>query len=413
MVSHITGCFSRPRPVNWIAKSSFAFCLMAGIAALPSSLYAHDEHDTFRVDGDSIQACVQKDNGQVRVVATNVECKRSEVRVQLVQAPQIILGPQGPMGPQGPAGPTGPAGPMGPAGPAGATGATGPAGPTGPQGLKGDVGPIGPAGATGPTGPIGPQGIAGPTGLTGPAGATGPAGVAGPAGPIGPQGIAGPAGLTGPAGATGPAGPTGLQGPKGDPGLTGPAGPAGPTGAAGPQGVAGLTGPQGPQGLQGQQGDTGLQGPAGQDGPQGPKGDPGILAFGIAGPLADIRLTTVHPTNVWIPLTGRVVSLVKVSDTSKLKITYQDTLGTRAQTFNACEWRIVVDGAVVSYFSDGDSDISVFSWRITNASHAAWAFHIPAGTHDIHVEGLRTPNASECLSGWNTTGNFLSVEEIP
>jgi len=107
------------------------------------------------------------------------------------------------------------------------------------------------------------------------------------------------------------------------------------------------------------------------------------------------------------------VSLVKVSDTSKLKITYQDTLGTRAQTFNACQWRIVVDGVVVSYFSDGDMDISAFSWRITNSAHSAWAFGVPAGTHDIHVEGLRTPSAAECLSGWNTTGNFLSVEEIP
>jgi hypothetical protein len=147
-------------------------------------------------------------------------------------------------------------------------------------------------------------------------------------------------------------------------------------------------------------------------GPQGPKGDPGTLAFAIAGPLPDVRLTTVHPVNTWIPLTSRIVSLVKQSDASKLRITYQDTLGTRAQTINACEWRIVVDGAVVSFFSDGDMDIS-FSWRINNAAHAAWAFSVPAGTHDIHVEGLRTPNAAECLSGWNTTGNFLSVEEIP
>jgi hypothetical protein len=174
-----------------------------------------------------------------------------------------------------------------------------------------------------------------------------------------------------------------------------------------------LIGPQGPQGLQG---DSGIQGPAGQDGqtgPQGPKGDPGTLAFGIAGPLADIRLTTVHPTNTWIPLTGRVISLVKMSDTSKLRITYMDTLGARATSFNACQWRIVVDGAVWAFFSDGDMENPTFGWRIHNSAHLAWAFNIPAGTHDIHVEGLRTPAAAECLSGWNTTGNFLTVEEIP
>jgi hypothetical protein len=90
-----------------------------------------------------------------------------------------------------------------------------------------------------------------------------------------------------------------------------------------------------------------------------------------------------------------------------------DTLGARATSFNACEWRVVVDGAVVSYFSDGDLENPTFGWRIHNSAHMAWAFSVPAGTHDIHVEGLRTPNAAECLSGWNTTGNFLSVEEIP
>jgi hypothetical protein len=108
------------------------------------------------------------------------------------------------------------------------------------------------------------------------------------------------------------------------------------------------------------------------------------------------------------------VSLVKVSDTSKLKITYQDTLGTLAAIFGACQWRIVVDGAEVSNFSDGDMDNSGNTrWRMNNAAHVAWSFRVPAGTHDIHVEGVRTPSATECLSGWNTTGNFLSVEEIP
>src|SRR3954470_24278476 len=148
MVSNITGCFSRPRPVNWIAKSSFAFCLMAGIAALPASVYAHDDHDAIRMDNAAIHACIQKDNGQVRVVGTNVECKRTEVRVLLpLLGPQALAGPQGPQGPIGPIGPMGPAGPKGATGAAGATGSPGPMGPGGP---KGDTGSIGPAGANGP-----------------------------------------------------------------------------------------------------------------------------------------------------------------------------------------------------------------------------------------------------------------------
>jgi hypothetical protein len=151
----------------------------------------------------------------------------------------------------------------------------------------------------------------------------------------------------------------------------------------------------------------------GPQGLQGPKGDPGILGFAIAGGLPDVRLTSIHPTNTWIPLTSRAVSVLKVSDTSKLRITYQDTLGTRSSTYNACQWRILVDGAVVASFSDGDMDIPSFSWRINNGSHMAWAFNIPAGTHEVRIDGLRTPSAAECLSGWNTTGNFLSVEELP
>jgi collagen triple helix repeat protein len=380
MVSNITGCYSRPRPANWIAKSSFAFCLIAGIAALPASLYAGEDHNNNPWDANVvIHACVQRDSGQVRIVPTNVECKRNEERVQLTGVP----GPQGPMGPAGPMGPRGPQGDKGATGSTGPAGPSGPTGATGSQGPKGETGSIGPAGATGPAGPIGPQGIPGPAGLTGPAGATGPAGPEGIAGPIGPQGL---------------------------PGLTGPAGAAGPIGPIGPTGPIGNTGANGPQGPQG---DPGIQGPIGQPGPQGPKGDPGTLAFAITGPLTDVRLTSVNQTNLWTPLLGRVVSLVKVSDTSKLRITYQDTLGSRTTTYNACQWRIIVDGAQVSFFSDGDLDIASFSWRITNGAHVAWSFNVPAGTHDIHVEWLRTPQASECLSGWNTTGNFLSVEEIP
>jgi hypothetical protein len=151
----------------------------------------------------------------------------------------------------------------------------------------------------------------------------------------------------------------------------------------------------------------------GPDGPAGPKGDPGTLAFAISTPLSEFRVTTVYAVNQWVSLPGRVVSLVKVSDTSRLRITYQDTLGAKAVMFNACQWRIVVDGTTWATFSDGDLDNPNLGYRMHNGSHIAWVFNIPAGTHDIHVDSMRTINGQECLSGWNTTGNFLSVEEIP
>jgi hypothetical protein len=59
---------------------------------------------------------------------------------------------------------------------------------------KGDMGPTGSQGETGPQGIAGP---AGPQGPSGPQGETGPQGIAGPVGPQGPEG---PAGAAGPAG---------------------------------------------------------------------------------------------------------------------------------------------------------------------------------------------------------------------
>jgi hypothetical protein len=137
-----------------------------------------------------------------------------------------------------------------------------------------------------------------------------------------------------------------------------------------------------------------------------------MLGFAISAELPNVQIDPTQATDTWFPLANRLVVLNKVSDGSKLRITYQDTLGAKAMTYNACEWRIVVDNTVVSFFSDGDLEGSL-GWRINNAAHMAWAFNVPAGTHAIHVDGLRTQFGTECLSGWNTTGNFLSVEEIP
>ena len=250
----------------------------------------------------------------------------------------------------------------------------------------------------GPQGPSGPAGPMGPAGPAGPAGKTGPSGPAGVAGPVGPAGATGPVGLTGAMGPAGSAGPTGLAG------ATGPAGAAGPAGAIGPTGPAGATGPAGPAG---QDGATGLAGP------QGPKGDPGTLSFAIVSQLPDVRINSLSQMNNWSPVPGRIVSLNKVSNSSKLRITYQDTLGTRAATFNGCQWRILVDGVALTTFSEGDLEIPSMGWRINNAAHVAWGFDIPMGSHLIRVDILRTLNATDCLSGWNTIGNFLSVEEIP
>jgi hypothetical protein len=137
-----------------------------------------------------------------------------------------------------------------------------------------------------------------------------------------------------------------------------------------------------------------------------------VLNFAIVSAFPDTRLNNTLLTNTWYILTRRQLPFNKTSPTSKLRVTYQDTVGTRAFIYNACQWRIVIDQTILSFFSDGDVE-GALGWRMHNGAHVAWAFDIPGGAHEIRVENLRTPNATECLSGWNTTGNFLSVEEIP
>src|SRR6188768_302354 len=199
MLRNFTGCEPQRCSLGRIATSGFALCLMAGIAVLPTSVYAHDDRDDNRWDGNGIQACVQKDSGQLRIIGQNADCKKNEVKVQLPltgsPALNITAGPRGPAGPQGPKGDPGPAGPRGLPGERGTTGATGTTGISGATGLTGPMGPAGPAGPEGPIGPIGPMGPIGPTGLTGPAGIAGPTGAPGPKGD---PGATGPAGLTGP-----------------------------------------------------------------------------------------------------------------------------------------------------------------------------------------------------------------------
>lgn len=136
-----------------------------------------------------IQACVNRNNGELRIVASSRSCRNSEVLLSWNQQ-----GPAGPAGPQGKTGPAGPAGAQGATGPAGSQGATGPQGEPGPQGLPGVEGPAGPTGSQGELGLAGPQGESGPQGIQGEKGDPGPAGPQGEPGPAGPQGPAGTGG---------------------------------------------------------------------------------------------------------------------------------------------------------------------------------------------------------------------------
>jgi Collagen triple helix repeat (20 copies) len=110
-------CGRRSRRLGFSLGLLAASALAAGLSAwaLPGS-------------GSTIQGCVLRSNGALRVVDVASDCKVSEQALSWNQ-----VGPQGPTGPRGPTGPQG---------------ATGPQGPTGQKGDRGDTGDRGADGAS-------------------------------------------------------------------------------------------------------------------------------------------------------------------------------------------------------------------------------------------------------------------------
>ena len=154
----------------------------------------------------SLQLCVNKSTGAVRVITKSCSSKERTVTVNQ----------------QGQVGATGAKGERGEKGDKGDRGFQGLQGAQGATGLKGDRGIQGLIGLQGDEGPPGPTGPQGDTGLTGPRGETGP------------RGDQGPEGTPGAPGESGPAGPAGAQGDKGDKGDVGDVGPAGQPGFGAP-----------------------------------------------------------------------------------------------------------------------------------------------------------------------------------
>ncbi|MBN1565924.1 MAG: collagen-like protein, partial [Anaerolineae bacterium] len=107
--------------------------LLTGLALLAlGAVLGAGALSVIRAQGNVIMACVNQQNGNVRVVGSSGECRNPEVYVQW-----NIQGQPGPMGPQGPAGPAGPQGPVGAQGPQGEPGLQGAQGEPGPQGEPG------------------------------------------------------------------------------------------------------------------------------------------------------------------------------------------------------------------------------------------------------------------------------------
>jgi hypothetical protein len=117
---------------------------------------------------NTIYACYQKNDGQLRRVNGPGDCKPSEIPLNWT-----VTGIQGPKGDKGDPGPQGIQGPKGDKGDQGIQGT---------QGLKGDKGDKGDPGTQGIQGPKGDKGDKGDQGIQGPQGVKGDKGDQGPAG---------------------------------------------------------------------------------------------------------------------------------------------------------------------------------------------------------------------------------------
>ena len=115
--------------------------------------------------------------------------------------------------------------------------------------------------------------------------------------------------------------------------------------------------------------------------------------------------------STWKAIPNRSMTYTKTRANSVLRITYQDTLGSYANNYDRCRWRILVDSTQVAYFSDADIQMGV-AWRMHNATHTALAAGVTAGKHTISVQSMMVPGGTECLMGWNTSQNFLAAEEV-
>lgn len=145
--------------------------LAAGALVVGASSYAAGD------GARPIAACVDRSDGDIRIVSTRVACGQGERRIRWSQ--------EGTTGARGPQGLTGP---QGGAGAQGAAGAQGQPGDTGAPGLPGEQGRQGDTGAQGRPGELGAPGLQGEPGAQGP---QGPQGEQGPAGEDGTNGVLG------------------------------------------------------------------------------------------------------------------------------------------------------------------------------------------------------------------------------
>ncbi|MCB9740123.1 MAG: hypothetical protein H6747_12730 [Deltaproteobacteria bacterium] len=113
----------------------------------------------------------------------------------------------------------------------------------------------------------------------------------------------------------------------------------------------------------------------------------------------------------WKDIPKRTLTYAKKRADSVLRITYQDTLGTFGSSYDRCRWRILVDSTQVAYFSAADLQYGT-AWRMQNSTHTGLGVGFKAGSHTIKVQNAMNSGGSECLMGWNTSQNFLAVEEV-
>jgi len=230
-------------------------------------------------------------------------------------------------------------------------------------------------------------------------------------------------------GAVGPTGATGAQGSKGETGATGPQGNTGAEGKQGPQGIMGLNGATGAQGVQGVMGAIGATGKTGVAGTscsvlQGPGSATINCEDGSSAIIRDQTATRrIQFVSGEIPfsrlnsyITGRNLSINKLSNTSDLRISYTDNFRVYGNS-KACEWEIRINGVSCP---SGKLRYSEYT-RHTNGTENNLKFstvigyckNLPAGVHkvSVFVKEKQFYTGGQCHTGWQTRF-MLEAEEV-
>lgn len=120
-------------------------------------------------------------------------------------------------------------------------------------------------------------------------------------------------------------------------------------------------------------------------------------------------------------ITSRTLTFTKVSSSTRLRITWSDTIRIKGDTASAgaASWEILIDGSSIA--TPGPLQADLYESVLQGNDHhrpvtvVGYAEGVAAGTHTVSISVGPVPGQTlaDALTGWNTRRFLLQVEELP